>query len=147
MSDTVISAIGEMNADTEELCEASKKKYADEYEAVLYGVGYRNEFIFESAGADMDLTIEDYASVPVNERGDDWTSGLTALFAAAEINALVTSGVMMELVKISEKNGEILNEAARKVGTKTLIEAVGKLPGSGATEKARAKRRAKADGQ
>jgi hypothetical protein len=63
------------------------------------------------------------------------------------MQALADSGILRELVKLSESAGDSVNGAARRAGTEGLLEAVGELPGSGITEQVKAERRASAEAQ
>jgi lysine/ornithine N-monooxygenase len=45
----------------------------------------RDPEIFEMLGVDPEVTFDDYAAIPVEDRDPTWTTGLAALFAAVKL--------------------------------------------------------------
>jgi hypothetical protein len=136
-----------MNADLEELIEQNSDIFAEHYDLAMRDPSSRDLALWAAAETDVNATIEDFSSVPLSRRGDEWTLAFTSFVAAAQMQALADSGILAELVKLSEKNGDRVNGAARKAGATGLLEAVGELPGSGITEQVKAERRASAEAQ
>ena len=147
MTSAIVRAIGEMNADLEELIAQNTDLFAEHYDQAMTKPGSRDLDLWAAAEADVNARIEDFSSIPPSQRGDEWTAAFTAFVAAAQIQALADSGILRELVKLSESAGDSVNGAARKAGTEGLLEAVGELPGSGITEQVKAERRASAEAQ
>jgi hypothetical protein len=143
MPSEIVQAIGEMNSDLELLIERNVDRYKSELQAILDGTAERDKDIFFTAGANSDLVIQDFKDVPIAERGDDWSIGLSALIAASHMQAMSDAGIFLAVVKLAEKSGEYLNETARKAGAVGITEAVGELPGSGITEQKLAEKRVK----
>lgn len=139
----IVEAIGELNSELELLIEKNVDNYKITLQAILDGTSERDPDIFANAGAELGMTLQDFEQVPVAERGDRWSIGLSALISASHMQAMSDAGIFIALMKLSEQSGADMNKAASGASNEELVEAVGELPGSGVTERKLAEKRAK----
>jgi len=139
--DSLISDIGEMNADIEDLCEGKSEEYRARFSELMEKPEERDPDLWEIAGADISLPVSAYFDVAPDSRDDYWRGSMASMMAAARTQALYETGILDALIDMSERNGDKINKQSRKLTRSELKLAVEKLPGSGVTDAAKAKRK------
>jgi hypothetical protein len=137
----LLDHVGEMNADIEDLVEAQTKAYKDRFWELLVFPSERDPGIFEAAEADTEYSVTEYLEMPVVDRTVEWSISLASVWAASRMQAMYETGILHDLVDMSEKNGEIMNALSKPLSRVELKRAVDTLPGSGVTDAAKARRK------
>ena len=89
---------------------------------LLTNANDRNEAIWLSAGADVTLTLSDFAEIPVAERDDNWALQFQSIISASYMQAVADSGFLADLVIISDNHASALINTSKKVTNSDLRE-------------------------
>ena len=133
--------IGEQNADVEDLVEAQSAAYKSRFMELLVFPGERDTALFEAADADVEYGIDDYLEMDVADRTIEWSTAVSAIWAASRMQAMYETGILHDLIEMSEANGEVMNKLSRALSPAEMKRAVDTLPGSGVTDAAKARRK------
>jgi len=114
--------LADQQLDLDDIAEAYRESVAGlQYELMVSSKG-RNEGIWDSAEADITLTTEDFMEIPVSERDDNWVLQFNSMYAAAYMQAVAESGLLADIVAVSDKHSEALIKQNNKMKPNELKE-------------------------
>jgi len=114
--------LADQQIDLDELSAEYLPIIVEQTEKLLESTAGRTTTIWNSATADITLTLDDYAAVPVAERDDNWALQLSSMQSAAYMQAAAESGYLQDLVIISDNHSNALIRTTRKMVNSELKE-------------------------
>lgn len=138
--DKLLDAEAEKQAELDEIVERAQPTVQARIFELLTNVEGRNENMFGNAGADINLVIADFESIPVVSRDMGWQAAFSAVFVAARTQAYAEL-ILPGIIEASEYSGQAIKKIADKMPKEELKEAakqgIGKSRIKSATEKRR----------
>ena len=138
--DSLISDIGEMRADLDDLLEAKKEKYGELFKRIVEDPSLRDIDLWEADGSPVEYSLADLMSIYPIDRDAEWEDAVASLLASAKTQAMLDSGILRGLLDLSESNGEKLNAHSKALSFEEMRLAAVKMKGSGVTDAAKSRR-------